>query len=165
MVIRTCPNITSYVHCPLFSCTRQSRNIQCILLLRRHFAMVQLQHCFPLGFPTTSLISLGPDTSLTQDKTLVHCLTWTALLSNVHPQIPRHFAWHTLAVNLTNLTVILPPITSLQLLDKQKNTGTSTALITVIQLYAYTNSPTLPTCGISLISLTLPVPEAGEVLE
>jgi len=56
-----------------------------------------MQQCFPVSFPTTSLINLGPDTSQTQTKTLVHCLTPIALLSKLHPQILRHFAWETSA--------------------------------------------------------------------
>jgi hypothetical protein len=59
--------------------------------------MVQMQKCFPVDFPTISLVSLGPDTSQTQAKTLVHRLTWTALLSKLHPQIPCHFASKTSA--------------------------------------------------------------------
>ena len=60
--------------------------------------MLQVQHCFPVGFPTTYLISLCSDTSQTQAKTLaVQCLTWTVLLSKLHPQIPRRFVRQTSA--------------------------------------------------------------------
>jgi len=54
----------------------------------------------------------------------------------------------------------------LQLLRKQANTGTSTALTAKTTLiYAHTISRTLSTCDISLGSLTLLAPEAGDFVE
>ena len=75
MVMRTCLNIMSYVHCLLSGIHKMH------LTATIKLAMVQLKLYFPVGFPIISLISLGPDTSQTQAKTLVHCLTWIALIS------------------------------------------------------------------------------------
>jgi hypothetical protein len=57
-------------------------------------------------------------------------------------------------------------VTWLELLRKQTNTGTSTALdCRNTLIYAHTSSRTLPTCDVSLRSLTLPAPEAGDLVE
>jgi hypothetical protein len=61
-------------------------------------------------------------------------------------------------------------VTRLQLLRKQTITGTSTALITKERKKArttkkHTNLRSLPTCDVSLGSLTLPAPEVGNFVQ
>jgi len=69
-------------------------------------------------------------------------------------------------VNFT-LPIPLPPtsVTWLQLLRKQTNTGTPTALTAEIHCNAHAISRSLPTCDISLGSLTVPTPGAGDFAE
>ena len=57
------------------------------------------------------------------------------------------------------------PVTWLQLLRKQTNTGTFTAPTAGSPLSTHTTSYTLPTCDISLGSLMLPALEAGDFAE
>jgi len=62
--------------------------------------------------------------------------------------------------SLTNLTTLLP-----QVLGKQTNTDTSTAMTAETLTSAHTTSRTLPTCDISIGSLKLPASEAEEFVE
>jgi len=68
--------------------------------------------------------------------------------------------YETFRGSLTKLTTPLP-----QLLRKQTNTGTSSALTAETLISAHTTSRTRPTCDISLGSLKLPASEAEESVE
>jgi hypothetical protein len=57
------------------------------------------------------------------------------------------------------------PVTRWQLLHKLHNTGTSTTDCRNTMIYAHKISRSLPTCDVSLRSLTLPASEAGDLLE
>ena len=90
-------------------------------------------------------------------RSVVNRLIASTNIAGLNPQSPRHFAWKLSVHGLTNLT---PPPTSVtwqQLLRNQTNTGTSTTLS------AETHWPTRTwLCNISLVSQTLPAPEAGD---
>ena len=71
----------------------------------------------------------------------------------------------TFSASLTNLTALLP--------QSRDNSGyVSTPILAPppfdsrnTLFYAHTTSRTLPTCDINLDSLTLPTPEAGDIVE
>jgi hypothetical protein len=77
----------------------------------------------------------------------------------------RNFCKTTFNASLRTRTALLQLVTWVQLLRKQKNTGTTMAVITETLIYAHTTSRTHLTCDISLGSLTLRAPEAGDFVE
>jgi hypothetical protein len=97
-------------------------------------------------------------------KTSFHTVSWSLILTtllwlelqlNYVPLILHH------SVQRHSHETYGPPVTviRLELLRKQPNICTNTLI------YAHTPSPTLPTCDISLGSLTLPAPTAGDFVE
>jgi len=77
-------------------------------------------------------------------------------IAGLHPQSPRPFCTTTFSASLTNITTLLPQ-------SRDWHLHRSDCQNTLI--YAHTSSRTLPTCDISLGSLTLYQSEAGDFVE
>jgi hypothetical protein len=95
-------------------------------------------------------------------------LEYYAVYSKITSTKSRSFCMTTFSASLTNLTALLPQSrdcsydVSRQILAPpplwlQKHTNTL--------IYAHTTSPTLPTSDMSLGSLTLPAPKAGDFVD
>jgi hypothetical protein len=87
------------------------------------------------------------------------------VIVRLHPQGPRHFCMTTFTVSLTNVTVLLPQ-------SRDNSCCVSRPLLAPPPLclqkhadYAHMILRTVPTCDLSLGSLTLLAPEAGDFVE
>jgi hypothetical protein len=87
-------------------------------------------------------------------------LCTSLLTAGLQPRRPRHFSW-VLQRGSHKPDGRPTSVTWFQLLRKQNSTGTSTTLTAE----THWSTRTLPTCNISLVSLTLPVLQSGDSVE
>jgi hypothetical protein len=96
-------------------------------------------------------------------RSVVKLPTESTYIAGLNPQSTRHFAWQPSALGLTNITALLPQ-------SHDCSCYVSRQILTPPPLWLQKNTDLhahgfAQTCNTSLVSQTLPAPEAGDFVE